>query len=180
MKTCKLFGKREYAFMYKGIVNKYRVDMAAFHTTYMQLRGFAGTVNDFLEQFVLYPVDEGLPSILDMTVCSAAFIPCSAKCMPIIPCKRIVEDAIKKFDKHRHVKNVLNADCQNLADFGFDKEVLSLGGLGEGVAQLLYDVLRGLSESCESFHKYVFEGTNIDDFASSLCMTFSNYSAVWS
>ena len=32
MKTCKVFGKRDYAFMYKGIVEKYRVDMAGFTT----------------------------------------------------------------------------------------------------------------------------------------------------
>ena len=34
MKTCKLFGKKDYAFLYKGVAEKYRVDMVTFLNTY--------------------------------------------------------------------------------------------------------------------------------------------------
>ena len=66
MKTCKLFGKRDYAFVYKGIVEKYRLDMAAFSDTYEQMKGLAARVTDFLKELIVDPVDKGLPSIVDI------------------------------------------------------------------------------------------------------------------
>ena len=116
MKTCKVFGKRDYAFMYKGIVEKYRLDMAAFHDTYEQLKGLAAQFHGFVKDLVVRPVDEGLPSLVDMAVCYTAFMPCSASCMPIKPCKTLVRDAIMLLIKHRDVQKVVDADCQDAAD----------------------------------------------------------------
>ena len=68
MKTCKLFGKRDYVFMYKGIVEKYRFDMAVLHDTYEQLKLFAAQLSALTKDVVVLPVDEGLPSLVDMAV----------------------------------------------------------------------------------------------------------------
>ena len=70
MKTCKVFGKRDYTFMYKGVVEKYRLDMAAFHDTYEQLKSVA-RFTGFTKELVVNPVDEGLPSMVEMLICYA-------------------------------------------------------------------------------------------------------------
>ena len=177
MKTCKLFGEKDYAFFYKGMVEKYRVDMVAFYAMYGHLKALA--TNSFLEEFVLYPVDKDLPSILDMVICYAAFMPCSASCMPIKPCKTIVRDGLKRLVKHERVQSILDSDCRDVVGDLDLRGLLNLAGFDEAVTRTLLDVLEGVSESCTSFLKYVFEDTNIDSVASSLCTTISNYTTAY-
>ena len=180
MKTCKVFGKRDYAFMYKGGVEKYRADMVAFHDTYEQLKGIFNETE--LKEIFVDPVDKGLPSMADMLICNLAFMPCSASCMPIKPCKTFVRDGLKKMIRHGGVQNVIEKTCNSplgdlsLTDIEF---FLSLGGFDESVTRLLKDYFRGLSESCESASKYLVADTHIDEFASSGCATISNYTTAY-
>ena len=59
MKTCKLFDKRDYVFLYSGIVEKYRLDMAEFHSIFEIIKSLADSA--FEEALALDPVGEGLP-----------------------------------------------------------------------------------------------------------------------
>ena len=179
MKTCKLFGKKDYVFMSKGIVEKYRIDMAALYDTYEQLKGLAAQLPALTKDFVLLPVDEGLPSLVDMAICYIAFMPCSASCMPIKPCKTVVRDGMNRWIKHHNDQNMKDADCQVSAEDIGIKIFLPLLGFEELVVRFLNDFIRGVSESCESSFKYLLEDTNIDAFASSRCASISNYTTAY-
>ena len=122
MKTCKLFGKIDNAFLYTGMPEKYRVDLVETHKIYKTLRTFASGVNNFTEIFATAPISDDLPSLMDELICVSLFLPCSESCEPVKPCRTILNDAFRRLASGNKAARVLETDCKS-ANAEFDLNI---------------------------------------------------------